>query len=168
MKGAIGSAFILNLVITFIFLFFGLLIGSMAYSKAYKVKNYILNTLVMYDNENGQLPDNETARENSGWNSMVNGYLAKVGYHISTSANTCPLKGDHHPDNAYYKIVRNTTVGSYDYCVYIREYSLGRDSLAIDKYTYKVITYMKFDFPVMGSFFKIPLTGESKVITKYE
>ena len=49
MKGAIGNALILNIVITFIFIFFILLIGSMAYSKAYKTKNYLINMIDQYD-----------------------------------------------------------------------------------------------------------------------
>ena len=45
MKGAVGNAFILNMVITFILIFYTLLIGSMAYSKAYRTKNYLINMI---------------------------------------------------------------------------------------------------------------------------
>ena len=38
MKGAIGNALIMNIVITFIVIFYSILIGSMAYSKAYKTQ----------------------------------------------------------------------------------------------------------------------------------
>ena len=48
MKGAIGNAFILNMVITFIIIFFMLLIGSMAYSKAYKTNKFLLDSVVNY------------------------------------------------------------------------------------------------------------------------
>ena len=43
MKGAIGNAFILNMVITFIIIFYVLLIGSVAYSKAYRINTFLIN-----------------------------------------------------------------------------------------------------------------------------
>jgi hypothetical protein len=31
-------------------------------------------------------------------------------------------------------------------------------------YYYKVTTYISFDFPIVGNFFMVPVTGETKVI----
>lgn len=168
MKGAIGNAFILNLVITFILIFYMLLIGSMAFSKAFKVKNYLINSLVEYDELYGVLPDNETQRESSGWNAMVNDYLAKIGYNLSGSNNTCPNSGGSDPKDSGYKLIRDTRVGSYDYCIYKKNYDTGSDMFADTKYTYKVISYMRFDFPIIGEFMKLHMSGETKLITKFK
>lgn len=165
MKGAIGSAFILNLVITFILIFYMLLIGSMAYSKASKVKNYLLTSLVQYDELYGEFPQVEEKRQN--WNNMVNDYLAKIGYNLSSSDNTCPNKSGFDPKDSSYKLIRDTKIGSYDYCIYKKEYSVSSDMFAEKKYTYKVVSYMKFDFPIIGNYMKVHMSGETKLITKF-
>lgn len=173
MKGALGNALIMNMVITFILIFYVLLIGSMAYSKAFKVKNYLITSLVQYDELYGQLPNNETQRQSypnssHSWNSMVNDYLSKIGYILSSEDNTCPSKNGYDPKDSGYKLIRDTSVGSYNYCIYKKSYSTSSDAFAVSKYTYKVVSYVKFDFPVIGDYIKLPIAGETKTITKFE
>lgn len=171
MKGAIGNAFILNMVITFILIFYMLLIGSMAYSKAYKVKNYLLNSVVSFD----ERKRNESNLDNSNlstmlknnftgnaFNDYVNSSLHDYGYILSTASNTCPKKDG-------YEILKNNRIGEYDYCIYwnFTTESISKtstDSIYV-KYNYMVLSYMKFDFPVIGDYVKIPMTSESKTIT---
>ena len=94
MKGAIGNAFILNLVITFMIIFFSLLIGSMAYSKAYKTKNYLLNVIDKYEREGKRSFNSASSTtDKTDWDNEVNEYLGKIGYIINNgSTNTCPDK----------------------------------------------------------------------------
>lgn len=206
MKGAIGNAFILNMVITFIIIFFMLLIGSIAYSKAYKVNKFLLDTLVdyvesynstEYVNEKGEDKllnqkdicfDNCEIYENNSaeksWEERVNEYLSKSGYILSNSNNTCPSKEGRdsegffayvHPDEdskikSPYILKRDTKVGNYDYCIYQKRYyekNKKDDAFTKQRFSYKVISYMKFDFPIIGEFIKIPITSESKVILNF-
>lgn len=165
MKGAIGNALILNIVITFIGIFFTLLIGSMAYSKAHKTKNYIVNVL---DNWN-YVPTGATNSNNEAiiadsdkqqLQNLINPYLSKIGYTISSKSKTCPTKES-------YSIVKNTEIGDYEYCVYQKihfNYNAG-NSTVLRKYNYMVLVYMKLDLPVIGQFLKIPITGETKTYT---
>lgn len=160
MKGAIGNAFILNIVITFVIIFFSLLIGSMAYSKAYKTKNFLLDSIKIYNERyNNTL---EVAFEmplfEEAWDEIVNPTLRDFGYSLATEDNTCPNK-----EEKNYQIIRNTKVGKYEYCIYTRRhienFSSGRKMLINN---YLVLIYMKFDFPIIGDFIKIPITGESQ------
>lgn len=177
MKGAIGNAFILNMVITFIIIFFMLLIGSIAYSKAYKTNKFLLDSVVNY----AELADDKLGKDNFKndhmvitnrgvissdilWNNDVNEYLARVGYILSNVNDSCPAGVNG------YKVIRDTKVGSYDYCIYrkrLYELSEGDDQFTKKRYTYKVLSYMKFDFPIIGEFIKLPITSESKVVLKF-
>ena len=167
MKGAIGNAFILNLVITFMIIFFSLLIGSMAYSKAYKTKNYLLNVIDKYEREGKRSFNSASSTtDKTDWDNEVNEYLGKIGYIINNgSTNTCPDKSTK-KDGKYQTWVTNEN-GRYDYCVY-RKYSVvdneSHESI-IRKYNYMVLVYMKFDLPIIGEFIKLPITGETKSYT---
>ncbi len=164
MKGAIGNAFILNMVITFIIIFFMLLIGSVAYSKSYKVNKFLLDSVVAYAENSSEQLSKSNFKNDDLWNNKVNEYLAKSGYILSQSDNTCPtISSD-------YEIVRDTKVGSYDYCIYRKRlYELNEtdDVFTKKRFSYRVVSYMKFDFPVIGSFLKLPITSESKVVLKF-
>lgn len=174
MKGAIGNAFILNMVITFIVIFYMLLISSMAYSKAYKVKNYLINSVVSYDeklrSEGKKLSGfNDFIREfkKNDWDLTVNDTLSKYGYILALDKH-CPVNEfDRYPKNTKYVNIRNTKAGSYDYCIYLN-YIIGDDAMIFAEYNYMVLVYMKFDFPVVGNFLKLPLTGETKTITVFK
>lgn len=176
MKGAIGNAFILNMVITFILIFYMLLIGSMAYSKAYKVKNYLLNSVVSYDEKirnkfysssnfgNDRLGSNlsDEFQRAGSFGNYVDESLHDYGYILSTANQTCPEKDG-------YSILRDNYVGGYDYCIYWNFQQALIDENSNNpiylKYNYMVLVYMKFDFPVIGDYIKIPMTGETKTIT---
>ena len=165
MKGAIGNAFILNMVITFMLIFYMLLITSMAYSKAYKVKNYLLNSVINFDEKNNGNFDT------GSFDSSVSQYLGNVGYILSSNKETCPNTNGFDPKDSGYKLIRDTSIGSYEYCIYKKQYNLSSsnsDYFFNEKYTYKVISYMKFDFPIIGNFIKLPLSGESKMIIHYK
>ena len=202
MKGAIGNAFILNMVITFIIIFYMLLIGAVAYSKAYKINSYLVNSLVSFDERYGRYDngayildsddvysiydstvfdvenDKKTGVKNTyvdkvkTWDQAVNDYLARSGYIINgTGAGTCAKVIDDK-----YQLIRDNKNG-YDYCLYINVlYDSKAASIAgkaddpyIDqKYMYKVVSYMKFDFPIVGSFMKLPIKSETKVITRFK
>ena len=172
MKGAIGNAFILNMVITFIIIFFMLLIGSIAYSRAYKVNKYLLDSLVDYaeyyntvDNQEYICFDNCSSKIKKGWNDRVNDYLAESGYILSTDSDTCPSYEDEGYENK-----RNTRVGGYEYCIYQKRYyekNEADDIFTKKRYIYRVVSYMKFDFPIVGDFIKLPIVSESKVILNF-
>lgn len=162
MKGAIGNAFLLNVVITFIFIFLTLLVGSMAYSKAYKTKNFLLNTIQQFEDEEKRNFNKLYSDDKKEWDEKVNNYLEKAGYPIATKNNSCPtLDG--------YTSFKTSKIGEFDYCIYKR-ISLDdedNDPVIKEKYIYKVIIFMKLDFPIIGDFLRMSITGETETFTIY-
>ena len=175
MKGAIGNAFIMNMVITFILIFYVLLIGSMAYSKAYKTNNYLLDWVVSINKDlKSKARDKVSGAIRKGVESNsfdLNAGLQRLGY-ILTTETSCPSE-----KNGYQRVYA-PTVGStnYDFCVYLnyRNSSEGtsiieeKNNLVIARYSYMVMSYMKFDFPIIGQFIKLPITGETKTFTVFK
>ena len=163
MKGAIGNALIMNIVITFITIFFALLIGAMAYSKAYKVKNFIVNEIELFERQDKHDFNSPLFYKND-WDKAVNEYLGKVGYHIANSSSSCPDKSD----EGFVKWVW-ATEGRYDYCIY-NKYIITdsvNDPIIRKKYYYQVKVFMKMDFPIIGEALKLPITSETKTYTIY-
>ncbi len=163
MKGAIGNAFILNIVITFMGIFFTLLIGSMAYSKAYKTKNYIITTIESFERQNKNKLNSANHDE---FRNEVNEYLSRVGYQLASEKNSCPdmshYKNSSDSKDKGYKIY--LTNEDYDYCIYQRIYTSENTTIDM-RYNYMVLVYMKLDLPVVGQFLKLPITGETKTYT---
>lgn len=162
MKGAIGNALILNMVITFIIIFFSLLIGSMAYSKAYKVKNYLINQIDEFQRQGKTEFNSRIGNLDKEWDEKANEYLQRVGYGLTANNNSCPDK------EGYHLWVKNGE-GRYDYCIY-RKYTTGvmdNNPTVLRKYNYLVIAYLKLDLPVVGKYLRIPITGETKQYIDY-
>lgn len=135
MRDAVGGSLLLNLVVFFtsvVILFF---VGIIAYSKAYKIKNRII----------------EIIERNENYNEMValelDEDLNKAGYTISTKEKVNQKCGDD-----------NLNKSEYFYCVY--KYG------SIDGSLYKVVTYTRFEFPLIGDILIIPVKGETKVLGK--
>ena len=82
--------------------------------------------------------------------SIVGNYLKDVGYKVtnSTQRNTCPKIDDISAINAKDKY--------YDYCVYRFDTVKGP--------YYHVTVFISFDIPIISSFLRIPVSGETKII----
>lgn len=156
MREAIGNTFIVNLLLVFIAVLSALLIGSIAYSKAYKVKNRIVFTIEKYGAW-------EIYDRNGGNNIVRNEIetaLKDVGYHLRlvSSAKDCPDRagktGVGTRRRVYGGNVPNET--TYDYCVW--EYTLENGK---GRY-YGVTTFMHFNIPLIGSYLQFPVYGETR------
>lgn len=135
-----GSSLLFSLMITFVIIMLGVFVSSLAYSKAYKVKNKIIDIL----EENGTNDVNETVTNE------INTVLAELGYNENRDRD-CEI----------------TVPGSeliptegFDYCIEKITTSGNKSG----NFYYKVTTYMHFDIPIIGEFIAPPVTGESKII----
>lgn len=136
MREAIGSSLLFNIVLTIVIIMIAFLIGSLAYSKAFKVKNRIIDIIVKNEDYN------DAAKKE------INDMLSEVGYRKQKLNSQTKCSSDSLVDR-----------GGYDYCVY-RKTSSNNDG----NYYYKVVTYMYFDIPVIGRLLTFPVSGETKVI----
>ena len=141
MREAVGSAFIVNLILIFIGVISALLIGSISYSKAYKIKDRIIYTIEKYD----------------GWSDATKNEIDKqinaIGYKLNDgNSSKCPSILSRKYGNYAVEFVGNVET------VYENDYES-----APGKY-YTVITFMTFDIPLIGGLLQFPVSGETSVI----
>lgn len=143
MKDAVGGSLLLNLVVFFtavVILFFA---GIMTYSKAYKVKNRIIEVIEKHGTYN-------TNAKNE-----INNDLTRIGYRVSSKKLTnAKCSGDSSMGSC-----TNLNTTTQQYCV------CSKGNLQ-NGTSYEVITYVYFDFPVIGELIRIPVRGETKVLGK--
>lgn len=138
MKAATGNAMLMNIIITFLVVVLALLVASISYTKAFRVKNRIVDTIEYYD---GDFTNKKDIILNE-----INTNLNSVGYRRN-NGQSCP-KVDKTMDASY-------SGSDYYYCIY--EYNTERGRY------YKVIAYMYLDLPIVGDYINIPVNGETKV-----
>lgn len=141
MKEAIANVGVFNIMIVFVVVLLTLFVGSLGYIKAYKVKDYIINEI-------------ET---DEGWDDLtekkVDDFLIDVGYQSDFEINCPSFDGG--------KAIK--TNSSYKYCVYKFDLDEDNSSNKTGVY-YKVIAYIKYDFPIIGQMVKIPVSGETRLL----
>ena len=153
MREAIGNTFIVNLLMVFIGVMSALLVGSVSYSKAFKVKNRIIYTIEKYG-----AWDIKTSSGTNVVKAEVEASLKDIGYPLIVSnpfTGGCPKKngaelvyGGNSGANKY----ENT----YHYCVYKYKSAMG--------YYYGVTTFMHFDIPLIGNYLEFPVYGKTKLL----
>lgn len=144
MKDAIGNAYLFNMVIIFIGAFSLLLVGSAAYSKAFKVKDSVIDIIDQYDGDiNAAVVKTDE-------------YMAGIGYRLAPQdcSSTIEINGQTNNSITTAPLVSDS---SYDYCVY-------RVQFDSDCY-YRVITYMRLELPVINRLMAIPVSGETKTFS---
>ena len=157
MREAIGSAFIVNLILIFIAVISALLIGSINYSKAYKVKDRIIYIIEKYDGMSENQDDPARIE--------IDKQLKSLGYRIDNGFNSdCESLYKRKYGSSYEKngskLVhgKNIGVNQYNYCVY-----RVRFDSSIGDY-YSVTTFMRFDIPLIGGLLVFPISGETSVM----
>lgn len=138
MKAATGNALLMNIIIVFLVVVLGVLVTSITYTKAFRVKNRIVEIIENYD---GDFNNHETDIRGDITNNLKN-----VGYRLKGSS-SCKTLSD---GTTFYMEGKD-----YYYCIY--RYTTGRG------YYYKVVTYMYLDLPVINQVVNISVHGETKV-----
>lgn len=137
MREAVGSTFLFNIMITFIFFFASFLAIAINYSQAFRVKNQIINYIEQYEGVN-----------NTSKNEIID-YVTNAGYFREKD---CSIEdGEQIQSEDGTRSVKGLCVKKLN----------NKNS---DTY-YRVTTYVKFNLPIIGDFFTIPVKGETKIIT---
>jgi len=140
MKEAIGTSLVFNLMMIFIGVLIVILVSSISYSKAFKIRNRILDRIQEYEGYNIE----------SGVVAAIENDLKDIGYRITDQVECKDRNG--------VKSLTDSYAGGYDYCVY--EYS---DNTNKGKY-YGVTVFINFDIPLVRNYIKIPVYGETRII----
>ena len=134
MREAVGSTFLFQIMIVFIFFFTAFLAIAINYSQAFQIKNQVINSIEQAEGYN------ETSRENIRKLANNSNYYRNVN---------CPDDYIH---------VTSEGVELNGICV-----KQNRGSTTGSAY-YSVQTYVHFDLPIIGNFIAIPVKGETKLI----
>ncbi len=158
MRESLGNALLLNLVIIFagiVMLFF---VGILSYSKAYRVKNKIIDTIEKYDGYDGAQKDIDEFLRDAGYSVVSKDYCNDPNGRVQRH-----VKEDIGVTSSQMKSLNNSVSG-YNYCVFEitgKTTSVtGEDS---PKY-YVVVTFVHFNFPIIGDMINIPVYGETKIL----
>ena len=146
MKSAIGNSLLMSIAVTIMLVVIILFVSVIAYSKAYKIKNKIIEIIeknegyITVVDENGKNPMEEE----------INSFLYKSGYKTGNYNNCSGVLADKEVNS----IVHD---GGFNYCV-------GEKTLDDGSKYYVVITFVEFNFPLVGSISPITVSGETKIL----
>lgn len=152
MRDAIGGSSLLYLVIIFVTVVMLLFSTVLTYAKAYGVKNRIIEIIEKYETY-----DSTTANE-------INSNLKSLGYDSSNPNRCNSIKGELESSNGKYKFGSLTSKNEYGYNYCVFETSDTSD-VTNGKY-YVVVTFSRFEFPIIGDVFSFPIYGETKILGK--
>lgn len=144
MKEAIASTYIYNIILIFMVIVFAFVMGTIVYYKSFKTNKNILDIIEKYE----------------GYNDLARGEidekLKSIGYGLKGDS-ICPTKDG---QTAISPISKD-----YKYCVYY--FSNDTKDNSDQFYSYGVITYITFDFPLVNIFIKIPIYTKSNRIYRF-
>ncbi len=157
MKEAIANAGVFNLVIIFVIILLAFFVGSLSYSKAFKVKNKIVEEI---EKDQGYTRSGDDSTE-----VRVEQWLKNIGYRVNTSNknNTATCASSVSGNGGSGVLINKNS--NYQYCVYEFDTCKNSSSANCGKY-YRVIAYMYFDVPIISGFIKIPVKGETMIFNE--
>ena len=139
MKAAIGNSLLLGIITTFVSIVLLVLISSIAYTKAFRIKIRIIDEI-----ESAETFD-------QGVVDTLNVVFREIGYKTNAYMNNSSCD-NLTPDDGE---LMNTT-SAYHYCVF------KMNSAKDGGYYYKVVAFAYLDFPLVSSF-QLPVKGETKI-----
>lgn len=153
MREAIGGSLLFQIVIVFLLLFAGYICLAINYSKAFKVKNEVVDII----ERDGSLEKSTIVK--------INAYLSESGYF---SSGTCPSNTEGSKSNWFGYSTNETDVntvsptvnGVGNYC--IKEMIVNAEDGGIGKKYYQVKLFFKFEIPVFGDLFNFSVSGDTE------
>lgn len=157
MRNSIGSAWVFGICLTFIIMFTAYLSITLNYAKAFRVKNNVISMIEEY----GGYDDNVESR--------IADYIYNQGL---TSYGTCEDRIDTDFKNDWTRVGTVSVFGDppanqYNLCVYRSIKPSEIDDGPKDQYMYRVVTFFKFDIPVVRYYSSFQVSGESRYIYDY-
>ena len=140
MREAVGSSFLFQIMIIFIFFFAAFMAIAINYSQAFQTKNKIINAIEQAEGYNA------TSRK------TLEDIKSTTGYFRGISDDVCK---DKLGDGAF---VAKSTLNAD-----LKGMCIKRNETASGSY-YTVSTFIWFNFPIIGDIATIPVKGETKLI----
>jgi len=160
MRDSIGGSMLLNLVIIFAGLIIVLFISILSYSKAYRIKNRIVEIIEKYEvyNHTNDNVVNDAVDE-------LNPDLMSAGYDASMPSRCANIRNRliSNENGKYYDadLSANLNTYGYNYCVF----EVNKSINSTGKH-YVVVTFIRFEVPIIGDVLTFPVYGETKTLGK--
>ena len=150
MRQAIGTTWIMQLVIIFMLIFVAFLALTINYTKAFKIKN----ELITFIEKNEGISERE-----GGTLDLIDNYLLYNNYGV---AGTCP-SGSYGIDNLQSPVLKDASNGErYYYCI---EKIPTAGASTFNRARYRVTVFFHFSLPIIGDIFTFSVDGETVDIT---
>lgn len=150
MREAIGGGWIMGFIAMFIVIFTSYLAISVNYTKAFRVKNRIIN--IIEENEgfsessnNLNNPNIYSIRNSNKTEDKIYAYLYDLGYSYNISESSCKT-------------------GNMDGKLFTRGYCIQKICSNQGGAYYKVRSFIDFTVPIVNLHVSVPINGETKVI----
>lgn len=152
MRESFGTAFVVSAVIFFVAIFIFFFVAGISYTKAFKIKNRIIDII----EENGCYNEKNCKSEEE-----IAAILQETGYRIKPGSPECG-EIDRIRDQVNQKGAEILTdkFNTYRYCVYKVSKSRRGDY-------YGAAAFMYFDLPLGFGTLEFPVYGETKLIEEY-
>ncbi len=155
MRESVGGVALFNIVIAFVLLFTGYISLSINYSKAYNVKNEIVNII---KNQGGVCTSQSSRDDNNCYNfaEQITDYFSDVAYH---SNGNC--------DNGWIGYKRNGEVmgnGAKNAAFCVRAIKREDNSELPNALYYQVELFYQLDLPIFNNLFQFKVKGETSRI----
>lgn len=167
MKAATGNALLMNIIIVFLVVVLGVLVTSITYTKAFRIKNRIVEIIENYE---GDFDNHEDDISNDINNSLRNvGYRLNNGRQCPTVSKLKQMKlGKASTNNTNNMCLINSLSTDYQICVYAVGVDPNNNCKPLRTpgsrgVYYIVLSYMYLDLPVINNVVNIPVYGETKV-----
>lgn len=161
MKESLGGVSLFNIVIVLVILFTGYISFSINYSKAYNVKNEIINII---KNQGGVCTSSISSKGNICYNfkEQITDYFKEANYQ-STGDCKAKAKDEHEYE---YEWIGYTRTGDRDYdgknsAFCVRAIKANSNSELPNALYYQVKVFYNLDVPVIHSLFEFAIIGET-------
>ncbi len=150
MRQAIGTTWVMQLVIIFMLIFVAFLALTINYTKAFKVKNELVTIVEKYEG---------IQTKSGGSIELINNYLSYNGYGTMKACETGYYGVDNLNDPTLKEVVKGQ---KYYYC--IKPIS-SKSTSTPNREKYKIQIFFKFSLPVIGDIFTFAVEGTTIDIT---
>lgn len=146
MRESAGGLKVLGMVMVFFFIFIMLLAVSINYAQAFRVKNKIIDYIEQYEGYNLLAPGDGT-NEYGYAKDKIEDYIDSIGYFTFEDGNST---------------VSAAKTGNYKVC----RKEVTRNQIEGKGRIYRIVTYVTLHLPGIIPNLEIPITGETKFISK--
>lgn len=157
MKEAVGGFSLFNIVIVFVLVFTGYVSLSINYSKAYNVKNEILNII---RNQGGVCTSDSPGSDDICYNftEQIIDYFREANYR---STGSCKGKNGEDDWTGFSRDGRNLGVGAKNAAFCVNAIKANTNSELPNALYYQVKVFYQLDLPIINNIFEFSIVGET-------